>query len=324
MSDPALTARPPLGGYDRTIGTVSLAEEAGLALVSAAVPQGGDAAFAAALADGFGATRPATGDSAEGDRHGARVLGMQPDQLFILFEPPDRDRPAETVSAALGAAAYVTDQSDSWAMLRIAGAGVRIALERICPLDLDAVGLPGRPGGAHRDGASRGGCPARRRGQLPADEPPLLRPLLPARGRNVGRECVGIIADASRWLGSCRRISSGPFPSAPATRMPGATSPARAGRPEPIRPGWNRVGGSRQNGHALAVRKIEPALAVETPFEGRDFRLAAPGQDKQPDRGRRPPPRPSRTGLRRGLPCRGPRRPGGPAVRPNRSRRNPR
>jgi len=85
---------------------------------------------------------PETGASTPGDRHAARVLGIQPDQVFILFEPPDPDRPADTVKAALGAAAYVTDQSDSWAMLRIAGAGVRAALERICPLDLEDEAFP--------------------------------------------------------------------------------------------------------------------------------------------------------------------------------------
>ena len=206
-----------------------------------------------------------TGDSAEGDRHGARVLGMQPDQLFILFEPPDRDRPAETVSAALGAAAYVTDQSDSWAMLRIAGAGVRIALERICPLDLDGVGLPGRPGGAHRDGASRGGCPARRRGQLPADEPPLLRPLLPARGRNVGRECVGIVADASRWLGSCRRISSKPASVRTCdqnawSHISGARRPSRGKTDRAERGRRSRT--SRAASHSQTVRGPVQSLSV--------------------------------------------------------------
>ena len=142
MAESPLRARPALDGYNRSIGAVALAEVSGLALVSAAAPQGGDEAFAAALAGGLGAERPATGDSAAGDKFGARVLGMQPDQMFILFEPPDPDRPAETVSAALGGAAYVTDQTDSWAMLRVAGAGVRSALERICMLDLDDAAFP--------------------------------------------------------------------------------------------------------------------------------------------------------------------------------------
>ena len=142
MAEFALTARTPLDGYAGTFGGIALAEAAGLSLVSAAVPRGGDDAFAAALAEGFGASRPSPGDSAPGDRLGARILGMQPDQLFILFEAPDPDRAAETVSAALGPAAYVTDQSDSWAMLRIQGRGVRAALERLCMLDLDDAAFP--------------------------------------------------------------------------------------------------------------------------------------------------------------------------------------
>ena len=142
MAEFALTARTPLDGYAGTFSGVTLAEAAGLSLVSAAVPQGGDDAFAAALAEGFGASRPSPGDSAPGDRLGTRILGMQPDQLFILFEAPDPDRAVETVSAALGPAAYVTDQSDSWAMLRIEGRGVRAALERLCMLDLDDATFP--------------------------------------------------------------------------------------------------------------------------------------------------------------------------------------
>ena len=142
MAESALTVRTPLDGYAGTFGNVALAEAAGLSLVSATVPHGGDAAFAAALAGGFGASRPATGDSAPGDRLGARILGMQPDQMFILFEAPDPDRAAEFVSAALGPAAYVTDQSDSWVMLSAAGSGVRAALERICPLDLADEAFP--------------------------------------------------------------------------------------------------------------------------------------------------------------------------------------
>ena len=142
MAEPALAPRSPLDGHARTVGTVSLAEIVDLALVSAAVPQGGDDAFAAALANGFGAARPATGASTLGDRHAARILGMQPDQVFILFAPPHPNRAVETARAAFGPAAYVTDQSDGWAMLRIEGTGVRAVLERICPLDLGEEAFP--------------------------------------------------------------------------------------------------------------------------------------------------------------------------------------
>ena len=47
--------------------------------------------------------------------------------------------------------------------------------------------------------------------------------------------------------------------------------PRRLAEPDRPRPG-------------IAVRQIELAFAVEAPFEGQDLRLAAPGQDKQPDR----------------------------------------
>jgi sarcosine oxidase subunit gamma len=124
------------------MGTVTLAEVTGLALVSAAVPRDGDEAFAAALVGGFGAVRPGPGDSALGARDAIRVLGMQPDQVFILFASPNPDLAVPTVAAALGSAAYVTDQSDSWAMLRMSGTGVRAALDRICPLDLDEGAFP--------------------------------------------------------------------------------------------------------------------------------------------------------------------------------------
>lgn len=142
VSDSALAARSPLEGYGRTIGTVTLAEVAGLALVSAAVPRGGDEAFAAALERGFGAARPAPGHSVLGARLTTRILGMQPDQVFILFEPPDPGQPVQTVVATIGPAAYVTDQSDSWAVLQMSGSGTRVALERICPLDLDDEAFP--------------------------------------------------------------------------------------------------------------------------------------------------------------------------------------
>ena len=136
MCEVVLTSRSPLDGYDRTIGAIALAEVTGLSLVSAAVPRGGDEAFSAALAKGFGAERPSTGDSASGSQHEMRILGMQRDQVFLLFESPDQDRPAETVVGALGPTAYFSDQSDGWVMLRISGSCVRTALERICPLDL--------------------------------------------------------------------------------------------------------------------------------------------------------------------------------------------
>ena len=60
---------------------------------------------------------------------------MQKDQTFVLFKFQGDDAVSE-IGKALGEIAYYTDQSDSWAMLRISGPRARSILERVCPLDL--------------------------------------------------------------------------------------------------------------------------------------------------------------------------------------------
>lgn len=139
-----LTATSPLGGYSEDIGDLRLEEVTGKALVSAAVPLGKDAAFAKALVKAFEASRPATGSMTTGKKAGQRLLGLQPDQIFILFDEDSSHvgRADAMARDALGDAAYVTDQSDSWAMLHLSGASVRMALERICPLDLSDTAFP--------------------------------------------------------------------------------------------------------------------------------------------------------------------------------------
>ena len=141
MPDMSLEARSPLDGCDETVGDVSIAEVVGRSLVSAAVPHGGDRAFAEALAAGFGASRPATGEASAGKKRGAVVLGLQPDQVMILFDEGEAD-PIEIAGTAFGDKAHLTDQSDGWAMLQVSGTGVRRALERLCPLDLDPAIFP--------------------------------------------------------------------------------------------------------------------------------------------------------------------------------------
>ena len=48
----------------------------------------------------------------------------------------------ERITHKLGDTVYVTDQSDSWVMLRIGGPKCRSALERVCLLDLDPRAFP--------------------------------------------------------------------------------------------------------------------------------------------------------------------------------------
>ena len=136
MPEITLTAEPPLAGYDRDFGHVRVRAVADFALVSVALPLGAETAAQDALRAGFGAALPDVGRYAVGN-DGARLIRTTPDQGLIAFSHAGAD--AETiVSEKLGDAAYTTDQSDVWVALDVEGPGARAALERICPLDLQA------------------------------------------------------------------------------------------------------------------------------------------------------------------------------------------
>ncbi|MEZ5931599.1 MAG: sarcosine oxidase subunit gamma family protein [Alphaproteobacteria bacterium] len=135
MLDLALKAEPRLGGFQNNVGGTELAEVTDLAIVSIAVPLDGEAAFDAALSKAYGTERPAPGQSALSPDGQTRFLWTAPDQLFALFEDTS-PKAADDVRERLGGKAYVTLQSDNWVALRLAGGMARVALERICPIDL--------------------------------------------------------------------------------------------------------------------------------------------------------------------------------------------
>jgi len=130
-----LTAEPLLGGFKATFDDTDLSELTTLAIVSIAIPLGGDKAFASALNKAYGASIPPAGGSSLSANGNIRFLWMARDQLFALFEE-DSPNAAADMSKALSDTAYVTLQSDNWVVLRLAGSKARDALERICPLDL--------------------------------------------------------------------------------------------------------------------------------------------------------------------------------------------
>lgn len=130
-----LDAEPCLGGFHETIGGTALAEVTDFAIVSIAIPQGGDAAFEAALAKAYDLKRPAPGRSTLSSDGSARCLWTSADQLFLLLEDSSPNAAAD-VRKELGGTAYVTLQSDNWVALHLAGEKARDALERICPIDL--------------------------------------------------------------------------------------------------------------------------------------------------------------------------------------------
>ncbi|MCG6901240.1 MAG: sarcosine oxidase subunit gamma [Rhodobacter sp.] len=128
-----LSPAPILGGYDKSLPDVRLIERSGLALVSLAIPLGGEAAATQAIRAAFGLDLPAPGMSAAGKAH--RLIRTGPDQALLMFDNNTANaQPA--VRAALNGACYTTMQTDAWVVLAVSGPGTRRALERICPLDL--------------------------------------------------------------------------------------------------------------------------------------------------------------------------------------------
>lgn len=140
-----LSALSPLDGYDETFGELRVAEVTGLALVAIAVPPGGHERLAEALAKQYRAAPPDPGRSVLAADKKARLIWVAPDQYFLAFAHPDDHAgpgPEAMIREKLGDAAYLTDQSDAWVMLRLAGSASRAALARLCPLDLDPAAFP--------------------------------------------------------------------------------------------------------------------------------------------------------------------------------------
>ncbi len=140
MTDHTLTARSAFAKQPNQHAGLTLDAIEPPAIVSIAIPNGGEAALVAALQGAYNIDLPAVGQTVISDD--ATFLRLARDQMFVLFPQPANGRPTDAVADVLGETAYLTDQSDSWATLRIAGGNCRAALERICPLDLDAAIFP--------------------------------------------------------------------------------------------------------------------------------------------------------------------------------------
>lgn len=139
--DMVLTTKTALGGYSKKHKFVTLNEVTGKALVSIAGPLKNDAKISKALLKIFGLKLPNVGSSATSSDGKTTLLGLQSDQVFMLFNYVG-DNAVTLVATKLGNAGYYTDQSDSWAMIEISGVGALSALERICMIDLHKKTFP--------------------------------------------------------------------------------------------------------------------------------------------------------------------------------------
>lgn len=134
MVNLTLTSEPPLAGTDMNISGVRLWAPADIAVVSIALPLGGEDAARDAIHNAYGVALPDIGKSVVAPED-TRLIRLAPDLAFAVFirAAPDAER---IVADKLKGAVYTTDQTDVWATLGLSGADARRALERICPLDL--------------------------------------------------------------------------------------------------------------------------------------------------------------------------------------------
>lgn len=140
MSEFKLAAKSGFG-FDKALEEswpgFSMAEITELSVHWMSVGAGGEAALDKALIKAIGAGLPKAGRYSEGrsGKEPVRVHFGGDRQYFMTgkgFIP----------SAALAKAAFVTDQSDGWIGMRIAGEKTRAVMEKLCGIDLDARAFP--------------------------------------------------------------------------------------------------------------------------------------------------------------------------------------
>lgn len=122
-----LIAKSPAQGLlPIDIGGMSLTEIVPEAITSVMPYDGQEAAASELLKSLCGMGLPKPGRTT--GREGARAVWTGAGQAMVL---------GATVDAGLARFAALSDQSDAWAVLRLAGAGARDVLARLTPLDLN-------------------------------------------------------------------------------------------------------------------------------------------------------------------------------------------
>ena len=135
MAEAALTARSAFAGIALVSDPERLAvtDRDGLGIASLSVRRGREAELQQRFTAQYGAALPNTPRRLL--CRDVAVMGAGPGS-WLLFSERGANSLDRTLKSAVGDAGSVTDQSDAWAVLRLAGAGVRDLLSHLIPLDL--------------------------------------------------------------------------------------------------------------------------------------------------------------------------------------------
>lgn len=146
MPNQPLYATTPLDGYEQSINGTLVSEVQNVSIIAISVPDGGHEALNELLNTHWQLPLPKTGTCTRnsdmtfaGAPSALALFGLQADQCLLVSttDSTHNQDPFASVHELLSDAAYLTDQSDSYAVLDIRGANALRAMERICTLDLE-------------------------------------------------------------------------------------------------------------------------------------------------------------------------------------------
>ena len=138
MSDLMLTSQSPLSKLELDFVEVAVVEQVSRAILSIATPYGGGEKLSKAVASSLKTKIPAIGKTTASNVDNALLLGMQQDQIFLLFDYSG-NYGVDYLPQEIRDAGYLTDQSDSWVMISISGPKARTTLQQTCSVDLHSA-----------------------------------------------------------------------------------------------------------------------------------------------------------------------------------------
>jgi methylglutamate dehydrogenase subunit D len=135
LPEAALTARSAFAGIAlmRESDRLAVTDRDGLGIASLSLRRGREAELQQRFTAQYGAALP-EGPRRVPCRDGA-VMGAGPGS-WLLFSEGGANALSRKLKSVVGDSGSVADQSDAWAVLRLAGVGVRDLLSHLVPLDL--------------------------------------------------------------------------------------------------------------------------------------------------------------------------------------------
>jgi sarcosine oxidase subunit gamma len=135
VSDYELLPESPLGGVEIELDGFNITEVTDKSLVMVALPRDKYSDIESSIEKSCGLKLPEMENSTESKDSSITLWRLQKNQVLAYFSYEGSDAESQ-LSNRLSAPAYYTDQSDTWAMIRVSGNRSRDVLERICPIDL--------------------------------------------------------------------------------------------------------------------------------------------------------------------------------------------